>query len=157
MPRKKRANLRREVEADPKYHDKTVAQLISKIMFDGKRGVAEKIVYDAFAVLEEKKKEKPLDIFSKAIENIKPVMEVRSRRVGGANYQVPIEVRPTRRVSLGLRWLIEGARSRGDKSMSQKLANEILEALENKGAAIRKKEDTHRMAEANKAFAHFRW
>lgn len=157
MPRKKRSSLKRDINGDPKFQDKDVAMLINKIMWEGKKGVAEKIVYGAFDVLKEKKGEDPVGLFKKAMDAIRPAMEVRSRRVGGANYQVPMEVRPARRTSLGLRWLVQGARGRGEKSMKLKLANEIMEALENRGSAIKKREETHRMAEANKVFAHYNW
>lgn len=157
MPRKKRASLKREIIGDPKYHDKLVTRFINVIMLGGKKSVAERVVYQAFDKISLTKKDDPVKIFKQALENIKPVIEVRSRRVGGANYQVPMEVRPDRRVSLGLRWMLGAARSRGEKTMQERLANEILEALDSKGAAIKKKEDVHRMAEANKAFAHFRW
>ncbi|MFH1874095.1 MAG: 30S ribosomal protein S7 [Pseudomonadota bacterium] len=158
MPRKKRGTLKRKVTPDAKYHDATVSKFISSIMWAGKKSTAERIVYGAFDILADKKKgEQPLEVFRKALENIKPVVEVRSRRVGGATYQVPCEVRPDRRQSLGFRWIIGAARSRGEKTMKERLAAEVLDALENKGAAIKKREDTHKMAEANKAFAHYRW
>lgn len=157
MPRKKRIGLKRRVEEDLKYGDSLVTKLINCLMWRGNKGKAERIVYDAFDFLKEKKGANPLEVFKKALENIKPVMEVRSRRVGGANYQVPMEVRSDRKLSLGLRWLIEASRSRGEKTMQKKLANEILEALENKGHAVKKREETHKMAEANRAFAHYRW
>lgn len=157
MPRKKRSSLKRDILPDPKYNDKLVAKLINKIMLQGKKSAAESIVYGAFDELHQKKKDDPLKVFKQALENIKPLVEVRSRRVGGANYQVPVEVRPDRKMSLGLRWLIGAARERGEKTMAMRLASEIFDALENKGSAVKKREDTHRMAEANKAFAHFRW
>lgn len=157
MPRKKRASLKRDITPDPKYRDKLVAKFINSIMYGGKKSTAETVVYQAFDKISLTKKDDPVKVFKQALENIKPVIEVRSRRVGGANYQVPMEVRPDRRVSLGFRWLIAAARSRGEKTMQERLSNEILEALDSKGAAIKKKEDVHRMAEANKAFAHFRW
>lgn len=157
MPRKKRASLKREIMPDPKYHDKMINRFINSVMWDGKKGTAEKVVYQAFDRISLQKKDDPVKLFKQALENIKPVIEVRSRRVGGANYQVPMEVRPDRRVSLGIRWLLTAARDRGEKTMQERLAAEILEALDSKGAAIKKKEDVHRMAEANKAFAHFRW
>ena len=134
-----------------------MGKLINKLMLEGKKSVAEKIVHRAFHLISEKVKDDPLKVFKDALEQIKPVLEVRSRRVGGATYQVPMEVRSERRVSLGLRWLVLYARERGGKSMEEKLANEILEALQKKGGAIKKKEDVHRMAEANRAFAHYRW
>lgn len=157
MPRKKRKELRRDVLPDLKYKDTLVSRLINKVMERGKKGVAEHIVYGTFRLIEERKKEEALSLFKKAIENIKPMMEVRSRRVGGANYQVPSEVRPDRKMSLTLKWLVEAARGRGEKSMTEKLAGEILDALDKKGGAVRKREDTHKMAEANRAFAHYRW
>jgi small subunit ribosomal protein S7 len=156
MSRKARAVIR-EVEADPKYRDKLVSKFINKILLGGKKGTAERIVYGAFSELAEKAKDDPLKVFKEALENIKPMMEVRSRRVGGATYQVPMEVRPERRVSLGLRWLIMSARDRGGKSMEEKLAAEILEARVGKGNAVKKRDDVHRMAEANRAFSHYRW
>ena len=157
MPRKKRAQLIREVSPDPVYNDLLVARLINKIIWEGKKAVAARLVYSAFDQLKEKKNENPLDVFKKALENIKPQMEVRSRRIGGANYQVPIEVRPQRKVALGIKWLVESARSRGEKTFANQLSNEILEALENRGNAVKKKEETHKMAEANRAFAHYKW
>jgi len=157
MPRKKRASLKREIAPDPRYGDELVAKFINTLMWDGKKSVAEKIVYGAFESLREKKGDDPVKLFKQALENIKPVVEVRSRRVGGATYQVPTEVRSDRRVSLGLRWLIGAARARREKTMRDRVAAELLEALENKGAAVKKREDTHKMAEANKAFAHYRW
>jgi len=157
MPRKKRANLKRKIGPDAKYNHVTVSKFISAVMWDGKKAVAENIVYRAFDILKEKRNEEPLAVFNKALENIKPIVEVRSRRVGGATYQVPSEVRSDRRQSLGFRWLIAAARARGEKNMEERLANELLDALENRGAAIKKREDTHKMAEANKAFAHYKW
>ena len=157
MPRKKRTTFRREVDVDLRYADPFVSRLINRIMWGGKKGGAEHIVYQAFEALKTKKKEEPLPVFKKALENIKPQMEVRSRRVGGANYQIPMEVRTERRLSLGLRWLVEASRTRGEKTMAERLAMEILEAYENKGGSVRKKEEMHRMAEANRAFAHYRW
>lgn len=157
MPRKKRVGLKRKIGADVKYHDALVSRLINKVMWEGKKGIAEGIVYGAFGLLSDKKKEDPLVLFKKALDNIKPQMEVRSRRVGGANYQVPVEVRTDRKLSLGLKWLVESCRKRGEKTMREKLANEILEALESRGSAVKKREETHKMAEANRAFAHYRW
>ncbi len=148
---------KREILPDPKYKDKLVSKLINKIMLQGKKPAAEKIVYEAFNMVSEKTKDDPLKIFKESLENIKPLLEVRSRRVGGATYQVPMEVRPDRKVSLGLRWLVLHARERGEKSMEEKLANEILDALQKRGGSIKKREDVHRMAEANRAFAHYRW
>ncbi len=157
MPRRKRASLKRDVIADPKFSDKIVAMFINRIMYGGKKAVAEKIVYGAFDIIQEQKKDEPLKIFKQALENIKPLVEVKSTRVGGANYQVPMEVRPDRKLSLGLRWLITAAAARGEKTMQQRIAGEIGEAFENKGSAVKKREDVHKMAEANKAFAHFRF
>jgi small subunit ribosomal protein S7 len=148
---------RREILPDPKYKDKLVSKLINKIMLDGKKPAAEAVVYHAFNLLSEKTKDDPLKVFKDALENIKPMLEVRSRRVGGATYQVPMEVRSERRVSLGLRWLVLFARERGEKSMEEKLAGEILDAHQKRGGSIKKREDVHRMAEANRAFAHYRW
>lgn len=148
---------KRLVISDPRFDDKLVGKFINSLMWDGKKGAAEKIIYGAFDRIQEKKNEEPLKIFKQAIENLKPALEVRSRRVGGANYQVPIEVRSERKVALAFRWLISYARARGENSMKERLAAEILEAFENRGAAFKKKEDVHRMAEANRAFAHYRW
>ena len=156
MSRKGQA-IHREIQTDPKYKDKLVAKLINKEMRGGKKSVAERVVYRAFNLISEKKKADPLKYFKESLEGIKPVLEVRSRRVGGATYQVPMEVRSDRRVSLGLRWLILFARQRGEKSMEEKLAAEILDAHQKKGGALKKKEDVHRMADANRAFAHYRW
>ena len=147
---------KRDVLPDPKYNNKIITKLINQIMLDGKQGVAQKIVYDAFDIIEAKLGENPQAVFMKALENIMPVLEVKARRVGGANYQVPIEVRPARRQTLGIRWLVNFSRKRGDKTMDRRLANEIMDAYNNTGGSIKKKDDTHRMAEANKAFAHFR-
>ena len=154
--RKRRAD-KRDVLADPIYNSKLVTKLVNKLMIDGKRGKAETIVYQAFEMVKEKTNEDPMTIFEKAMENIKPQLEVKSRRVGGANYQVPMEVRADRRQTLGLRWLVNYARLRGGHSMAENLANEIIDASNGVGAAVKKREDTHRMAEANKAFAHYRW
>ncbi len=148
---------KREVLADPLYNSVVVTKLINNIMLDGKRGVAQRIVYDAFEIVGEKTGKNPVDAFAEAMDNIMPVLEVKARRVGGANYQVPIEVRPERRQTLGLRWLTAYARARGERTMKERLANEILDAINNTGGAVKKREDTHKMAEANKAFAHFRW
>jgi len=157
MPRKKRASLKRVIADDPKYGDQLVAKFINTILWQGKKSTAEHIVYGAFETLQEKKGEDPVKLFRQALENIKPLVEVRSRRVGGATYQVPTEVRSDRKVSLGLRWLIGAARARGERTMKDRVAGELLDALENKGSAVKKREDTHKMAEANKAFAHYRW
>ncbi len=148
---------KREVLADPMYNSTLVTKLINNVMLDGKKGVAQKIVYDAFEIVAEKTGKDALEVFEEAMENIMPVLEVKARRVGGATYQVPLEVRPERRQTLGLRWLTTYARARGEKTMREKLSGEILDALNNTGAAVKKREDTHKMAEANKAFAHFRW
>ncbi|OGQ25897.1 MAG: 30S ribosomal protein S7 [Deltaproteobacteria bacterium RIFCSPLOWO2_02_FULL_50_16] len=156
MARKGRVK-RKSVIPDPKYGDRIVSKLVAKVMLQGKKSTAEHVVYGAFNIISEKTKEDPLKIFKDAVENLKPFMEVRSRRVGGATYQVPMEVRPDRKVSLALRWLVDFSRGRGEKTMEDRLAGEILEAYENRGTAVRKKEDVHRMAEANKAFAHYRW
>ena len=154
---RKRRAVKRDVLADPIYNSKLVTKLINRIMIDGKKGVAQTIFYDAMNLVEEKTSENPMDVLNKALENIKPALEVKSRRVGGANYQVPIEVRPDRSQALGLRWLVQYARLRGGHSMAENLANEIIDASNGTGAAVKKREDTHRMAEANKAFAHYRW
>ncbi|MBQ6685161.1 MAG: 30S ribosomal protein S7 [Firmicutes bacterium] len=156
MPR--RGNVpKREVLADPVYNSVLVTKLINSIMLDGKKGVAQKIVYEAFDIIREKTDRDPLEVFTEAMNNIMPALEVKSRRVGGATYQVPIEVRPERRQTLGLRWLTLYARRRGEKTMKERLAGEIIDAMNSTGAAVKKCEETHRMAEANKAFAHFRW
>ena len=156
MPRK--GNVpKREVLPDPMYGSKVVTKLINNLMYDGKRGKSQRIVYDAFALVAERTGEDALEVFSKAMENIMPVLEVKARRVGGANYQVPIEVRADRRQTLGLRWLVKYTRARGEKGMVEKLAKEIIDAANNTGASVKKKEDTHKMAEANKSFAHYRW
>ena len=157
MPRKKRASLKRVIADDPKYGDQLVAKFINTILWQGKKSTAEHIVYGAFETMQEKKGDDPVKLFRQALENIKPLVEVRSRRVGGATYQVPTEVRSDRKVSLGLRWLIAAARARGERTMKERVAGELLDALENKGSAVKKREDTHKMAEANKAFAHYRW
>ena len=148
---------KREVLPDPLYNSVVVTKLINNIMLDGKKGVAQRIVYDAFEIIGEKTGKNPLDVFAEAMDNIMPVLEVKARRVGGANYQVPIEVRPDRRQTLGLRWLTAYSRSRNERAMKERLANEILDALNGTGGAVKKREDTHKMADANKAFAHFRW
>jgi len=154
---RKRRAVKRDVLPDPIFHSKVVTKLINQIMVDGKRGKAETIVYDAFDMIKEKTNEDPNEVFMKALENIKPALEVKARRVGGANYQVPMEVSADRAQSLALRWLHTAAKTRGGKSMAEKLANELIDASNNAGGAVKKKEDTHRMAEANKAFAHYRW
>ena len=156
MPR--RGNIaKRDVLPDPVYNSKIVTKLVNRIMLDGKKGVAQTILYDAFDMIKEKTGEEPMAVYEKALENLKPALEVKSRRVGGANYQVPIEVRPDRSEALALRWLVNYARLRGGHSMAENLANEIIDASNGVGAACKKREDTHRMAEANKAFAHYRW
>ncbi len=157
MPRKKRASLKRDIEKDPKYGDKLISKFINMIMMDGKKAVSEQIVYGALDILKEKKGDDPIKVFKDSMEKIKPIVEVKSRRVGGSTYQVPCEVRSDRRVSLGFRWLIASARKRGEKSMQERLAGELLEALQDHGSAVKKREETHRMAEANKAFAHYKW
>jgi len=149
---------KREILPDPVYNDKVVAKLINKVMYDGKKSIAQKIVYGAFDIVREKTGKDPLEMLEQALNNVMPVLEVRPRRVGGATYQIPIEVPPDRRLSLGIRWLVEYARERKDKrTMKEKLAAEIMDAANNTGGAVKKKEDTHRMAEANRAFAHYRW
>ena len=154
--RKKRA-VKRSVLPDPIYKSKVVTKLINSMMLDGKKGKAETILYDAFDMIKEKTGKEPMEVFNQALENIKPALEVKSRRVGGSNYQIPIEVSEERAQVLGLRWLTQYARLRGGKGMAEKLANEIIDASNGTGAAVKKREDTHRMAEANKAFAHYRW
>ena len=156
MPR--RGNIaKRDVLQDPVYNSKLVTRLINNIMLDGKKGVAQKIVYDAFAAVEEKTGKNALEQFNAAMENVMPVLEVKARRLGGATYQVPMEVRPERRQTLGLRWITKYSRERNEKTMKERLANEIMDAVNSTGSAFKKREDTHKMAEANKAFAHFRW
>ncbi|QDK92425.2 30S ribosomal protein S7 [Paenalkalicoccus suaedae] len=156
MPRKGPVT-RRDVLADPIYKSKLVTRLINRIMVDGKKGVAQSILYNAFDLVRERSGEDPHEVFENALKNIMPVLEVKARRVGGANYQVPIEVKAERRTTLGLRWLVNYARLRGEKTMEERLAYEILDAANNTGASVKKREETHRMAEANKAFAHYRW
>lgn len=156
MPR--RGNIaKRDVLADPLYNSKVVTRLINSIMLDGKKGVAQKIVYGAFEIVKEKSGNDPLEMFEKALENIMPSLEVKARRVGGSTYQVPMEVRPERRQTLGLRWLTAYARTRSERTMRERLAGEIMDACNNSGNAVKKREDTHKMAEANKAFAHYRY
>ena len=147
----------KEVISDPKYHSALVSQFINNLMLEGKRSLAQRLLYDAFAIIEEKVHKPPLEVFSKAIDNVKPELEVKSRRVGGATYQVPVEVRPDRRIALALRWIIGYARARHGKSMSEKLAGELIDAYNKTGSAVKKMEDTRKMAEANKAFAHYKW
>ena len=154
---RKRRATKRDVLADPIYNSKLVTKLINRLMLDGKKGVAQTILYDAFDMIKEKTGSNPEEVFEKALESIKPALEVKSRRVGGANYQVPVEVRADRSEALALRWLVQYSRLRGAHSMAENLANEIIDASNGVGAAVKKREDTHRMAEANKAFAHYRW
>lgn len=156
MPRR-RVVAKRVILPDPKFGDETLAKFINTVMKGGKKSTAEKIVYGALNQMSEKGKDEPLEVFKTALENIRPRVEVKSRRVGGATYQVPVEVRPGRRTALAMRWLVDAARKRGEKTMGLRLAGELMDAFENKGNAIKKREDTHRMAEANKAFSHYRW
>lgn len=156
MPRR-RVVAKREILADPKYGNELLARFINMVMESGKKSVAERILYGALDQVAERGKGEPLEVLEKAMENVRPVVEVKSRRVGGATYQVPIEVRPNRRNSLAMRWLIDAARNRSEKSMAHRLAGEFMDAAESRGTAVKKREDTHRMAEANKAFAHYRW
>jgi len=154
----RRGNVpKREILPDPVYHSVLVTKLINSIMLDGKKGVAQKVVYGAFDIVQEKTGKDPLEVFTTALENIMPSLEVKARRVGGATYQVPMEVRPERRQTLGLRWLTNYARSRSERTMRERLAGELMDATNNLGGAVKKREETHRMAESNKAFAHFRW
>jgi len=154
---RKRRAVKRDVLADPIYKSKVVTKLINTIMLDGKKGIAQSILYEAFEIIKSKTGKDPLEVFNQAMENIKPALEVKSRRVGGSNYQVPIEVSPARSQALALRWLVKYSRERGGKGMAENLANEIIDASNGTGATVKKREDTHRMAEANKAFAHYRW
>ena len=156
VPRKGHTQ-KRDVLADPLYNNKVVTKLINNIMLDGKKGVAQKIVYDAFDIIKEKTNKDPNECFETAMENVMPMLEVKSRRVGGSNYQVPMDVRPERRQTLGLRWITAYSRSRGEKTMKERLAGEIMDAMNGTGGAVKKRDDVHKMAEANKAFAHFRW
>lgn len=156
MARKSRA-VRRQINPDPKFNDVVVAKFINVIMRSGKRSLGEGIIYRAFDVIQERTGEEPLKVFKKALENVKPLLEVKSRRIGGANYQVPVEVKPERRQSLACRWIVEAANARTEHSLDEGLANELLEASNGRGGAMKKREDVHRMADANKAFAHFRW
>ncbi len=156
MPRKGHIP-KREVLPDPMYNDKVVTKLINNIMLDGKKGTAQKICYGAFDIIRNKTDKDPLEVFKQALENIMPVLEVKARRVGGSTYQVPMEVRPARRQALGLRWLVLYSRKRGERTMKERLAREIMDAVNGMGGSFKKKEDTHKMAEANKAFAHYRW
>lgn len=154
---RRRKASKREVLGDPVYKDKVITKFINKMMYDGKKSVAEKIIYAAIKKIEEKSNEKGIEVFKKALENVKPLVEVRSRRVGGATYQVPVEVRIERQQSLSVRWILEFARKRNERTMVDRLANELIDAANEKGSAFKKKEDVHKMAEANKAFAHYRW
>ncbi len=154
---RRRVIAKREVLPDPKFGSQLLAKFINMVMVDGKKAVAEQILYDALERVSERTKGEPMEVLEKALENVRPMVEVKSRRVGGATYQVPVEVRPLRRNTLAMRWLIESARKRSEKSMSQRLAGELADAAESRGSAVKKREDTHRMAEANKAFSHFRW
>ncbi len=156
MPRKGPIG-RREVLADPVYGSKDVTRFINKVMLDGKRGIAERIVYDAFDIIRSKTGKDPMEVFQDALNNVMPVLEVRARRVGGANYQVPVEVRADRKLTLGIRWTVNYARLRGERTMKERLAAELMDAANNTGAAVKRKEEIHKMAEANKAFAHYRW
>lgn len=156
MPRKGPVQ-KRDVMPDPIYGNKMVTRLINKVMVDGKKGVSQRIVYAAFDDVRQRSNKDPMEVFEEAMRNIMPVLEVKARRVGGSNYQVPVEVRNERRITLGLRWLVNYARQRGEKTMVERLANELMDAANNTGGSVKKKEDTHRMAEANKAFAHYRW
>jgi small subunit ribosomal protein S7 len=156
MPRKGEVP-KRAILPDPKYKSKLVSKFVNCMMRDGKKSVSESIMYGAFDIIEMKTKDPPLKVFEKAMENVKPIIEVKSRRVGGSTYQVPVEVRQSRRTALGIRWLISFARKRSEKTMAERLAGEVIDAANQRGAAIKKREDTHRMAEANKAFAHYRW
>ena len=156
MPRR-RVVAKRIILPDPKFKDRLVAKFINSLMYEGKKGVGEQIFYDAMDIVADKTKNDPIRVFKKAMDNIKPIIEVKARRVGGSTYQVPVEVRSDRREALGIRWLIRYSRARGEKSMRDKLASEIIDAFNGKGAAVKKREETHRMAEANKAFAHYKW
>ena len=156
MPRR-RDVPKRKITPDPKYKDKLVAKFTNSVMLGGKKSVAEGIIYGAFDIIQARFKEDPLEVFRKALDNVKPKLEVKSRRVGGATYQVPVEVRPERRVALAMRWIVQYSRSRGEKSMRERLAAELVDAAQMRGNTIKKKDDTHKLAEANKAFAHYRW
>jgi small subunit ribosomal protein S7 len=156
MPRRREVP-KRDVLPDPKFGDKTLAKFVNILMVDGKKSVAEKIIYGALDLIRNRGKESSIEVFNAALENVRPVVEVKSRRVGGATYQVPVEVRPSRRNALAMRWLVDASRKRGEKSMTQRLAGELMDASENRGGAVKKREDVHRMAEANKAFSHYRF
>jgi len=156
MPRRREVP-KRQILPDPKFKDRLVAKMINTLMIGGKKGTAERMIYGALELIETKTKEEPLKLFRKALDNVKPVLEVKSRRVGGASYQVPVEVRPDRRTALAMRWLRENAESRGERSFVEKFANELIDASNNRGGSVKKRDDVHKMAEANKAFAHYRW
>ena len=156
MPRRREVPNRR-INPDPKYHDRMIAKFMNNLMYRGKKSLSERIFYGAMDIVETRMREDPLKMFKKAMENVKPVLEVKARRVGGATYQVPVEIRSSRRTALAMRWLINYARARGEKTMMERLAAEIIDAANNRGSSIKKREDTHKMAEANKAFAHYRW
>jgi small subunit ribosomal protein S7 len=156
MPRRGQI-LKRKVLPDPKYHDRLVMKFVNNLMHRGKKSLAERIFYGAMDIIEQRTREEPLKLFKRAMDNVKPVIEVKARRVGGATYQVPVEIRPQRRTALAMRWLITYARARGEKTMMERLAAELIDAANNRGSSIKKREDTHKMAEANKAFAHYRW
>lgn len=156
MPRR-RVVAKRQILPDPKFGDLTLAKFVNIIMVDGKKSIAEKIVYGALDIVKEKQTEEPVEVFIKALENVRPGVEVKSRRVGGSTYQVPVEVRPSRQTALAMRWLVEASRKRGEKSMGQRLAGELLDASQSRGSAVKKREETHKMADANKAFSHYRW
>jgi len=156
MPRRREVP-KRQILPDPKYGDQTLAKFINILMVDGKKSIAEQIIYGALDIISERGQAESLETFNEALENVRPAVEVKSRRVGGATYQVPVEVRPSRRTALAMRWLVDSARKRGEKSMTQRLASELMEAADSRGGAVRKKEDVHRMAEANKAFSHYRF
>ncbi len=154
---RRRVAAKRSVLPDPKFKDQTVAKFVNMLMMDGKKSVAERVVYGALDQVVDRIKGEPVELLNKALENVRPMVEVKSRRVGGATYQVPVEVRAERRVALAMRWLVDAARKRGEKSMDRRLAGEIMDAVENRGAAVKRREDVHRMAEANRAFSHYRW
>ena len=156
MPRRREVP-KRKIQPDPKYRNRMVSKFVNKMMYGGKKAVAEQALYGAFDIIEQRYKQDPLEVFKKAIENVKPKIEVKSRRVGGATYQVPVEVRASRRLALAMRWLINYSRDRGEQTMRERLAAELVDASQNRGTSIKKREDTHKMAEANKAFAHYRW
>jgi small subunit ribosomal protein S7 len=156
MPRRREVP-KRQILPDPKFGNETLAKFVNILMLDGKKSVAEKITYGALDLIQERGNSDPIEVFETALENVRPTVEVKSRRVGGATYQVPVEVRPSRRTALAMRWLVEASRKRGEKSMGMRLAGELMDAFENRGTAVKKREDTHRMAEANKAFSHFRF